>query len=335
MCLSVNKLKVLYFKLITTIVPGPASWTYFVPLLLLPLGLLVPPSRLSHGQLCAIVLPISVVATAHAWLVLGGNDVISTDCLYIFFLYAFKDPRRDFRRVIRLGSEGVPTTPKALNGGEGCEEKDSFVSVCLEAYPETFKGRLTWAIMLPQSRPLHDWLIGNPGHDRRAVLPSQHPSRSEFAMDVLSRLSHVLSIFLPLSNQLARDDPYFSDPTWLIFDPYPHGSELDEDRKMVTLLRSALPAVILRPMTMAMHAYSLLLGMFLPPMLLGLSLNAIRLIPDAWSPHTMRPHFGPFSAITNYGVRGFWGQWWHQQMRHIVSEPGRWLAAKLGLVRKC
>jgi hypothetical protein len=66
-------------------------------------------------------------------------------------------------------------------------------------------------------------------------------------------------------------------------------------------------------------------------MLFVLLLNTLCLIPDQWSPHTWRPHFGPFSAIARYGVRGFWGRWWHQQMRHIVAEPGRWLAAKLEL----
>ena len=102
MSLSLSELKRLYFDLITTIVPGPASLTYFIPLLLLPLGLLVPPSVLSHTQLCTIVLPISILATASAWYDLGGNDVISTDSLYLtFFLYLFKDPRRDFRRIIR------------------------------------------------------------------------------------------------------------------------------------------------------------------------------------------------------------------------------------------
>lgn len=332
MRISYNELKELYLELITTIVPGPASWSYLVPILLLPLGLLVPPSTLSHGQLCAIILPISIVATIHAWLVLGGNDVISTDSLYLtLFLYSFKDPRRDFRRVVRSdpkqGSNG-PDTPQQNGNKKDGETSDSKL-VTLEAYPDTFTGRLTWATMLPQSRPLHDWVIGEPGHDRRVLRPFQHPTRFKFIVDIFSRLSPVLSLFLPLSKQLAVQDPYFSDSTWSIFGPY--GSDHSGEGRIATFLKNLTPAFILRPMTMAMYAYSLLLGLFLPPMLFVLLLNALRLIPDKWSPHTWRPHFGPFSAITKYGVRGFWGRWWHQQMRHIVSEPGRWLAARLGL----
>lgn len=327
MSLSLDELKHFYFDLITTVVPGPASLTYFVPLLLLPLGLLVPPSVLSHAQLCAIILPFSIVSTASAWYDLGGNDVISTDCLYLtFFLYLFKDPRRDFRRIIRpqafdeLHLQAIP---------KGAASMDSR-STILEAYPDTLSRRLTWAMMLPQSRPLHDWIIGNPGHDRRALQAFQHPNRFEFALDGCSRLVPVLFLLMPLSKQLANNDPYFSDSQWSLLSPIK--SDFVGEGKTAGLMRATLPLFILRPLVMAMYAYSLLITMFLPPMLLVVFLSAARVIPEKWSPHTWRPHFGPFSAITRYGVRGFWGQWWHQQMRHIVSEPGRWLSAKCGLV---
>lgn len=184
-------------------------------------------------------------------------------------------------------------------------------------------------MMLPQSRPLHDWIIGEQGHDRRVLRPFHHPTRLAFMTDILSRLLPVMLVFLPLSKQLAEHDPYFSDPTWSIFDAYK--VDQNSDGHITTLLTTTVPAFALRPMTMAMYAYSLLLGLFLPPMLFALILNALRLVPDKWSPHTWRPHFGPFSAIADHGVRGFWGRWWHQQMRHIVAEPGRWLGAKLGL----
>lgn len=328
---SFHELKNLYIELITTIVPGPASWTYFLPILLLPLGLLVPPSTLSHGTLCAFIITTSVVATAHAWFVSGGNDVISTDCLYLtLFLYFFKDPRRDFRRIIRhdeLISCQLNGMPKHADKKE--EETVDVRLHILEAYPETFSGRLAWAMILPQSRPLHDWIIGNPGHDRRVVQNFQHPSRLGFMKNLGIRLLPVFLFFLPLSKQLAGLDPYFRDPTWSSFHPV----ELDVSEEGVTanLIRAILPLFMLRPLVMAMYAYSLLIMLFLPPMLIAVLLNAAHIIPTGWSPHTWRPHFGPFSAISRYGVRGFWGRWWHQQMRHIVSEPGRWFAAKLGL----
>ena len=327
MSLSLSELKRLYFNLITTTVPGPASLTYFIPVLLLPSGLLVPPSVLSHTQLCAIVLPISILATASAWYDLGGNDVISTDSLYLtFFLYLFKDPRRDFRRIIRpqerdeLRQRGSPKDAASV---------DSRSNV-LEEYPDTLSGRLVWAMLLPQSRPLHDWIISNPGHDRRALQAFRHPSRLEFALDGCLRLVPVLCLLMPLSKRLASSDPYFSDPRWSIFNPFE--SDIVGEGKTAGLMRAILPSFMLRPLIMAMYAYSLLITMFLPPMLLAVSLSAIRVIPEKWSPHTWRPHFGPFSAISRYGVRGFWGRWWHQQMRHIVSEPGRWLSAKCGLM---
>ncbi|KAJ4985216.1 hypothetical protein SVAN01_09258 [Stagonosporopsis vannaccii] len=332
MRLLLRELKKYYFDLITTIVPGPASWSYFVPLILLPLGLLVPPSILSHGQLGAIILPISIAATLHSWLTMGGNDVISTDCLYMtLFLYLFKDPRRNFKRATRFeGREGPEEshelrTNRSMKGYKLLKKRP----VVLETYPETFTGRLAWAMMLPQSRPLHDWIIGNSGHDQRVLYSSQHPTRLDFTTDMLSRMLPVLFIFLPLSRQLARHDSYFDNTAWSIFDPTEsgHGGE----GKIASLIRGLLPLFVLRPIVMAMYAYSLLLTLFLPPMALPVLLNALRIIPDSWSPHTWRPHFGPFSAIMKHGIRGFWGQWWHQQMRHIVSEPGRWIATRLGL----
>ncbi|KAF1928583.1 uncharacterized protein M421DRAFT_420472 [Didymella exigua CBS 183.55] len=327
-----DELKRFYFELITTIVPGPASWSYLVPILLLPLGLLVPPATLSHGQLCAIILPISVVATVHAWMIMGANDVISTDSLYLtLFLYYFKDPRQDFRRIVRSDPNERTKEPR-IPQPDGSRDNEGAVGskpIALKAYPKTFTGRLNWAMTLLQSRPLHDWIIGEPGHDRRVLRPFQHPSRFQLMVDIFSRLLPVLSILLPLSKQLAAHDPYFSDPTWSIFALY--GADHSDAGKIATFLRNSVPPFMLRSMTMAMYTYSLLLGLFLPPMLFVLLLNTLRLIPDKWSPHTWRPHFGPFSVIAKYGVRGFWGRWWHQQMRHIVSEPGRWLATKLGL----
>lgn len=73
----------LYSDLIATIVPGPASWSYFVSLILLPLGLVISSSTLSHDQLGGVIIPMSCTATIHAWSFLGGNDVILTDCLYL------------------------------------------------------------------------------------------------------------------------------------------------------------------------------------------------------------------------------------------------------------
>lgn len=329
---TINESKNLYFELITTIVPGPASWSYFVPIVLLPLGLLVPPSVLSHRQLCAVILPTSIAATIHAWRVLGGNDVISTDSLYLtFFLYFFKDPRQDFRRVVRTGQyeNSKRRSPSLISGDD--EDRDALQSkpVALEAYPKAFTGRLAWAMVLPQSRPLHDWIIGEPGHDRRVLALFHHPSRLAFMTDTLIRLLPVLLIFLPLSKLLAAHDPYFSSPAWSVFSPY-EADQISEGQ-ITALLRNIIPVFVLRPLIMASYAYSLLLGLFLPPMLFVLLLNALRLVPDTWSPHTWRPHFGPLSAIARYGVRGFWGRWWHQQMRHIVAEPGRWLAGTLGL----
>ena len=36
------------------------------------------------------------------------------------------------------------------------------------------------------------------------------------------------------------------------------------------------------------------------------------------------PIFGPFSAVLEDGLNGFWGQYWHQIFRITFTSAGRW-----------
>lgn len=46
------------------------------------------------------------------------------------------------------------------------------------------------------------------------------------------------------------------------------------------------------------------------------------------------PCYGPFSAVLDKGLRGWWGQWWHQLFRFTFSSPGPWMAKKLRITRR-
>ncbi|KAF1912183.1 hypothetical protein BDU57DRAFT_81919 [Ampelomyces quisqualis] len=89
------------------------------------------------------------------------------------FLYMFKDSRRDFRRIVRSDSRHGPKElgKSQANYFNQPERNADSKNVVLEPYPETWTGRLTWAMMLLQSRPLDDWMIGESGHDRRNLRP--------------------------------------------------------------------------------------------------------------------------------------------------------------------
>ena len=67
------------------------------------------------------------------------------------------------------------------------------------------------------------------------------------------------------------------------------------------------------------------------PFLVLVGINAVRLLADEWSPHMWHPFFGDPKVILSHGVRGFWGQYWHQSMRAFTSAPGVAIADLLRL----
>ena len=55
---------------------------------------------------------------------------------------------------------------------------------------------------------------------------------------------------------------------------------------------------------------------------------------NSWSPHNLPNYFGPFLNVTDHGVTGIWGGWWHQHMRIMVSAPGLAVADWLDLTEE-
>jgi len=100
-----------YHDLTHHIIPGPQSYSYFIPHLLLPLALLTPRSLLSRWQSIALFMPIIAATTLHAWWMMGGVDVISVDTLlHALLLLVLKDPWADFRYVLKTGTDGHADT---------------------------------------------------------------------------------------------------------------------------------------------------------------------------------------------------------------------------------
>lgn len=316
-----------YLELANTIVPGPQSFSYFVPQVLLLICLLIPPSTISHNGLATLAMPVIIGSTIHAWMAMRGVDVISVDTLWwSFFFLVFKDPKKDFRRL-KIDMESKTS--------EGTSDLSNVIE---EPYPSKFWPRLQWVFALVSNRPLTSWKIGVASHDTSVSRPYVSRSRVTFIKGILLVLVPAVAITMPLALQLKAHDNFFSRPGQSLLMPYE--SPGAQAPIVVGIIQQALPRAVLRPLVLGMYLYSLMILMFLPPYLLPVLASFIIASPNApWSPHTWpRPHFGPFSAVLDDGLRGLWGRWWHQQMRHAVSEPGRWLATKLrfkrgGLVR--
>lgn len=319
-----------YFKLVNDVVPGPQSWTFFVPHLLLPVSLLVPPQILSHNALAALSFPVILASTIHATIAMGGPDVISMDTLWwSFYFLVLKDPRRDFKRVVET---------KANDRGKSVPD-----SKLLDwPYPSAFISRLKWTFTLLSERPLTSWKTGRTAHD--ASIPPLYVRRTRisFVRDIMLILIPAAFLIMPLALQLHAleslvlpsgrvDSVKGSDAEVIDY-------HLPQQLSVLRTLHAFFPAPLLRSLSTGMFLYSILilhfLGVYLIPPLLSFLANPASGASHTWSTHLWpRPHFGPFSAVLDSGLRGLWGTWWHQQMRHAVSEPGRWLSDRLGLGR--
>ncbi|KAL9053105.1 MAG: hypothetical protein Q9162_004969 [Coniocarpon cinnabarinum] len=227
--LSWNDLQHGYIQLVTKYIPGPLSLSYFVPFVLLPVALMIPPSVLSHTQLSWYFLPPICAAVVHAWYVMGGVDVVSVDgLLWSTLLIGFKDARKDFRRVILVhnhdhdhashrGSDFAKDVSrkrtkdedkraldgKFADGSQGLRLADppkgrrnfsgylqtDEEDILEQPYPANLFPRLKWVLTLIVSTRFHGWLTGAAARDIRQL---------EIIRRTPNRTRYVLSI-LPVT----------------------------------------------------------------------------------------------------------------------------------------
>ena len=311
--ISFSELAEFYQHLTHHIVPGPNSYSYFVPFLLLPAALLTPPSVLSRRQLAFLFLPAIYACQIHSWSA-GGIDVISINLsLWSFVLLVCRDPRRTHIRI-------WVSKPSASVGG-----KSSIEEVMEEPYPERLANRIPWVFTLLVSLRLTGWKIGDPSHDKSQ--PPARISRSTFSKHALNTAVQSYLI-LDAAAFYSRTDPYFTTSRMGVDHPFPPPSA-----KMAAWLVTLrlLPPRLLRSSVLAGQIYAMVAGMMYIPLLIMVGLNAVGILPNEWSPHTWPPPFGHFSAVPQRGLRGLWGKWWHCINRQNTATPGRSLAQALGI----
>lgn len=327
----------LYTDITNHIVPGPNSVTYFVPFFLLIAALCTDPSILSHGQLCLLFLPAIYAFQVHSWSLMHGVDVISI-CLSLwsFVLLVCHDPRKDFRRIyLKRGDQLTKksdqtkicdvTDPTRKVEHSQRTEDDSFYRE--EPYPLSFPRRLGWVLTLLPSLRLPSWLISLPSHDR-----TQPPIGTTRAAFFRTALRSILEgyLILDLASLYTPYDPYFHRSGVAVDSPYPQPS-ISTPTIIITLWAARIPPRLLRTTILAAQIYALIPRLFPHAGMVPLALDYFNLVSDAWSPHTWPPFLGSFSYVLSRGMRGLWGQWWHQTNRHLISDPGVWLADELGL----
>jgi hypothetical protein len=318
-----------YDKLVNRIVPGPQSLSYFLPLIILPLAFCIPPWRMSKQILCMVTLPVITASLIHAWIVMGGIDVISFDMLlHAYHLLLFNDPRRDFRRIVEVPKRGVGKKNKTP-GLDDTDEDEPTSKYIEQPYPTKWNERLPWIGTLLISMRFIDWKIGNPSHDTKQ--PARHPHPPSHLRFILTAVLRTITgyIVMDLTSAWTQQDPYFKT----------FNSGIDSALPSSVDLLAILPPRVLRCTIMALQVWATVGQQFHLPCILPVCLHYFGYLPDAWSPHLWPPFFGSLTSIFTSpsslsALRGFWGRYWHQTLRFYCSSPGVWLAAKLDLSRK-
>lgn len=316
---SFSELADFYEHLTHHIVPGPNSYSYFVPFLLLPAALLTPPSVLSRRQLAFLFLPAIYACQIHSWST-AGIDVISLDLsLWSFILLVCRDPRRTHRRIW--------ISEFSASGG-GKSSSEDVEDVVEEPYPERLAKRIPWVFTLLVSLRLTGWKIGDPSHDK--TQPPARLSRSAFVKHAVN-IAVQSYLILDAAAFYTRRDPYFTTSGMEVDYPFPPPSA--EMATWLVMLR-LLPPRLVRCSVIAGQIYAMVAGMFYIPLIIMVGLNAVGFLPYEWSPHTWPPPFGHFSDVPKKGLRGLWGKWWHGINRQFTAPPGRSLAQASGIPTK-
>lgn len=205
------------------------------------------------------------------------------------------------------------------------ENPEDSTKVVEEPYPENLSKRIPWVFTLLVSLRLAGWKIGEPSHDR--TQPPKHMTRTAF-------LKHAMAInissylLLDLAAAYVQTDPYFTTSGMSVDTPFP---PLAGHMQLPLVLLRLLPPRLVRASILAVQIYAAVTSLFYLGTPMAVGLNALRIIPDQWSPHTWPLFLGNFSEIWDRGLRGLWGKWWHHNNRQATATPGRALAQALGV----
>jgi len=330
-----------YHDLVTQVIPGPRSLSFYIPLVLLPVALAIPPDVLSHRALCLTFIPVMLASTIHAQYAMEGIEVMSTTLAFWYiFLLAARDSRTSFRRVIRrtpgqnqLPEKDISSEEKRTLGNDILTQHGSPVYDEVP-YPSNFVQRLSWIGTLVVSLRLTDWKFGDPSHDRKQPTRPTGKSHLNFITTAISRTA-VGYLLLDISSAYILTDPYFHDLTVSINSPLPSAGNIDKSNSTSTpnvlpLIYSVIPPPLFRCLIILVQAYAIMSQQYHLPLVPLVALHYFGRVSDTWAPHLWPPYFGSATSILDKGLAGLWGEYWHQMLRWVVSGYGSILADLLG-----
>ncbi|KZF23466.1 hypothetical protein L228DRAFT_116928 [Xylona heveae TC161] len=316
---------------------------------LLAIVLAIPSSTLSQKQLCLFLVPVIIVWLAYVYTWPGIDVVMQIICplFYAMDVLVWRDVRGTFKRIHRSKTHTVDqpahssssvTSNGHVNGVNGITSSKAAQAVkppCHadagiweEPHPSTIVSRLKWSCYLICSPRFGNWTIGDARHDAAQL------SRADKSISRPARILQLLNRFViaymlaDIFGLWALHDPYFDWRTNLsITSPLPP----ETANTLVRLLGQGKVSALAisnprfwRVLISATPAWASIEAFFAMPGLIFLSLGGLGTVGDQWGhPAVWRPASGSLVSIADRGLRGFWGDWWHQMMRCVAGDPGK------------
>ncbi|RDW64731.1 hypothetical protein BP6252_10382 [Coleophoma cylindrospora] len=240
-----------------------------------------------------------------------------------------------------------PTTNGHTNGHASGRREDTNrhdeSEYVWQPYPDNFRDRLVWAIDLVcnQRGERWNWAIPTlpplPVRVKRS-LGEPISQKEETQNQTAGIRSSIGNVSFPSWKALVRSHVpkivvgYFVldlIKTALINDPYflvgPNSFDLPPhlDRLHWLLLRLYRQSLVFTAITLALEVAFMFQALFMGSLALlpGVS-SYLGVRPEVW----MYPsQWGSFSQISNKGLNGLWGGWWHQTFRFVFAAPTNYL----------
>ncbi|CZR64020.1 uncharacterized protein PAC_13917 [Phialocephala subalpina] len=298
--------------------------------ILLHLALLTP---FSHTHLYLSSLPPILACNIYTYQ--SGLGFLSIfHSLWSLELLFFRNPREEFC-IIR---DGGPMMTIICADGKGRKEEmvptkgaGAGRLIWREGYPVLFWRRVGWVVNLTCSLRYIGWQTSPvPQGKEKFDIPPQGPeSRVKFLVREVLRVGLCLLIMDAIS-LYQHFDPYFQIST-PINEPFPRRL-----RSFLTIYHlHHLPPQLVRILILGAQQYATFSLLQAVPAILFVGLGGVGVVGNFWGgTQNWKSAMGSPSVVWRRGLRGFWGGFWHQYLRNILTGPGRALATLFGLPEK-
>jgi hypothetical protein len=297
--------------------------THLAAVALLQSALLVPPSTLSHTKLALAFLPLIWSCNIYSWSV-GLGFLAAIQAMWATELLLFQAPREQFMLIHRVNPGYRSSKSKAKMERNVKKQEDTAQDetkeqslIWKEPYPATIWKRFCWVFKLHISMRYVGWDTGDGKMIERMNRAEKSHSRVWWLLKNIVFVGICFSIY-DMTNFYQHFDPYFQVET-----------DIDEAlprRLMSVFMRyhlGFLPPRLLRILVLGVQPYVIFALIHNTMAVVHVTMGGIGILGDFWGGvENWPPLMGSPVVILTRGLRGFWGEFWHQLFR-TVGPPSK------------